>query len=272
MNLYRYRIIHPTDLSEAGGPGFAHALRLATLLKADLRILHVRRRGEDATHSNGFPAVRHTLSQWGLIPDSARREDIERQIGVHIAKMDILDHSAADGIRHYVEHEGASLLVMETHGRDGFDRMVHGSVAEDIAAALEVPVLFVPLHSNGFVSASTGNVAIRRIVVPVARQPHPQPAIEIFMAMARDLRLRLDRIEFIHIGADAPDIRISGGVRAPVRQVEGAVIDAILSAADDAQLIVMPTARRDSLLDMLRGTTTERVVRHARCPVLAIPT
>jgi nucleotide-binding universal stress UspA family protein len=36
-------------------------------------------------------------------------------------------------------------------------------------------------------------------------------------------------------------------------------------------LIVMATAGRHGFLEALQGSTTERVVRQARCPVLAIP-
>lgn len=39
----------------------------------------------------------------------------------------------------------------------------------------------------------------------------------------------------------------------------------------DVDLIVMTTEGHTSLFDLLRGSTTERVVRGARCPLLAIP-
>ena len=38
-----------------------------------------------------------------------------------------------------------------------------------------------------------------------------------------------------------------------------------------AGLIAMPTAGQKGFLDALRGSTTERVVAQARCPVLAVP-
>jgi len=44
-----------------------------------------------------------------------------------------------------------------------------------------------------------------------------------------------------------------------------------VGAEFDVDVIVMATKGQDSLLDMLRGTTTERVLRGARCPLLAIP-
>ena len=38
-----------------------------------------------------------------------------------------------------------------------------------------------------------------------------------------------------------------------------------------ADLIVMPTAGRAGVFEVLRGGTTERVLRQARCPLLAVP-
>jgi nucleotide-binding universal stress UspA family protein len=45
----------------------------------------------------------------------------------------------------------------------------------------------------------------------------------------------------------------------------------ILATAEQADLVAMPTKGHDGFLDVLRGSTTERVVRHAPCPVLALP-
>jgi nucleotide-binding universal stress UspA family protein len=39
----------------------------------------------------------------------------------------------------------------------------------------------------------------------------------------------------------------------------------------DADVVAMPTAGHHGILDALRGSTTERVLRHAGCPVLAMP-
>ena len=54
---------------------------------------------------------------------------------------------------------------------------------------------------------------------------------------------------------------------------EGPVVETIVSVAEeiDANIIVMPTAGHHGLLDALRGSVTERVLREAPCPVLAVP-
>ena len=51
------------------------------------------------------------------------------------------------------------------------------------------------------------------------------------------------------------------------------IVEGILRAAEvgPADLLVLTTQGRRGFLDALRGSTTERVVRGARCPVLAVP-
>jgi nucleotide-binding universal stress UspA family protein len=50
-------------------------------------------------------------------------------------------------------------------------------------------------------------------------------------------------------------------------------VDSIIEAAGDWQpdLIGMPTAGHHGFLDALRGSTTERVLRRAPCPLLVVP-
>jgi nucleotide-binding universal stress UspA family protein len=60
---------------------------------------------------------------------------------------------------------------------------------------------------------------------------------------------------------------------APITLRYGNTVQTILAAAIeyDADLICMPTAGRQGVVDALRGSTTERVIRQAPCPVLAVP-
>ncbi|MCD0460244.1 universal stress protein [Roseiconus lacunae] len=46
---------------------------------------------------------------------------------------------------------------------------------------------------------------------------------------------------------------------------------AAFSAEYKSNVIVMVTEGVHGFLDILRGTTTDKVLRHAPCPVLAIP-
>lgn len=269
---FRYTVAHPTDYSGESSAAFMHALKLALLLRAEFHLLHVRDGSHSPSGHDHFPAVRETLARWGLIAADAPREAVDRDLGVLVYKVDIRDHGAAEGVQHFVRQHGAELVVLATHGRDGLDRLVHGSVSEDIAAMTDVPALFVPTGSRGFVDPATGALTVPRIVVPVATTPDPGPALRTLADLLERLQIREAQVDFIHVGAEAPVVRLGEEQSPlPVRTVQGRVVEAILAAAQDADLIVMATEKRNSVLDTLRGTTTERVIRQAPCPVLAIP-
>ena len=57
------------------------------------------------------------------------------------------------------------------------------------------------------------------------------------------------------------------------RRTDGDVVETIWGQAADleADLIVMATQGHDGFLDALRGSTTERVLNGADCPLLAVP-
>jgi len=55
--------------------------------------------------------------------------------------------STADGIISCSKEFGADLVVLGTHSRTGIDRLLMGSIAEDVVRHSEVPVLVVPFSS-----------------------------------------------------------------------------------------------------------------------------
>ncbi len=59
------------------------------------------------------------------------------------AEMQVVDARPADAILASVPDEGSALIVMSTHGRSGLQRLVMGSVAEDVLHRSPVPVLLV---------------------------------------------------------------------------------------------------------------------------------
>ncbi len=272
MTGLRYRIAHPTDFSEASEAAFAHALRLAVLLKAEFDLLHVHRPGEGHPAGAHPPAVRESLSRWGLIAADAPREAVEPATGVTVYKVDIRDHDPSAGVQHFVGRRGTDLLVLGSERREGLDRVLHGSVAEKIAALVDAPALIVPTDVAGFVDSATGAFTLGRVLVPVAAEPDPTHALTLLARLLGGLGIAAEQLDFVHVG-DKPPAIAYGEDQKPVtvRTIQGPVVDAILAEADGAGLIVMPTRGEDSLLDRLRGTHTERVLRQAPCPVLAIP-
>src|SRR5262249_59795366 len=80
-------------------------------------------------------------------------------------------------------------------------------------------------------------------------------------------------VDLLHVGEAARRLRVaSSGALLPVILRSGNVMKSIVDAAIefDVDAIAMPTAGHHGVLDALRDSTTERVIRHAPCPVFAL--
>lgn len=274
MNFPLQSIVHPTDFSDLSGRAFAHALRIAVATKSVLHALHVGpQEGNDA---GAFPQVRRILTQWGFVEEHETGPEIIARLGILVSNIRIDGHRPVEGILRFLDQHATDLLVLGTHGRDGVERVLVGSVAETVSRRSSVPTLFVGSAARGFVSGVSGDVALRRILIPVDYSPPPARAVEAVRRFARMLTGTDVSIFLLHIGTSAPVIFTASReleFPQPVILRSGAVVGSILDAADefDVDLIGMPTAGHHGVLDALRGSATERVLRHASCPVLAVP-
>jgi nucleotide-binding universal stress UspA family protein len=137
--------------------------------------------------------------------------------------------------------------------------------------------LFLPHGVEGFVSRKDGSVALRNILVPIASKPRPQPAVEAAARLIRNLALPAGTVTLIHAGpaSGMPAVKLPEDTGWTWNRVakEGEPTEVILQVAGEvaADLIVMTTDGPDGFLDGLRGTTSERVLRQARCPIANLP-
>ncbi len=268
-------ILHPTDFSAQSQLAFAHALRLALGNESTLSLLHV---GDDAYEDwDRFPAVRKTLERWGLIEPDAKRRDIQEKLGVGVEKVIAEQKDVVEAIIGFFQERPIDFMVLATSGRDGLASWLMPSKAEKIAHQTHVPTLFVPAGGHGCVSLETGAVNIDQIIVPVDQTPHSSEAIERGLRAISALGSENAMLTLFHVGSTSmPEVKIPDG---PWR-VEQKVVPAgdpaseiiALASETNANLIAMVTDGANGFLDVFRGTTTDKVVRHAPCPVLAIPT
>ncbi len=273
MNADSAPIIHPTDFSDESMIAFAHALKISLAAKCKLYVVHVAER-EDADEWQAFPHVRRMLARWGLLEPNAPTAAIFDRLGVEVAKVEIESLEPVRGLARFLEGHPSDLLVLATQGREGLPRWVRPSIAEAMARRAHMQTLFIPPHDAGFVDQRTGAFDLKRVLFPVDHHPAAGPALGAIQRFCRALGVQPE-IHALHIGADAPVLSTSADP-ADIVAVElraGNVVDTILQAAADikANLIGMATAGHHGLLDALRGGTTERVLRQAPCPVLAIP-
>lgn len=271
--LYR-RIAYPTALRAEAESAFCHAVRLAQAAEAQLDLLHVDTEAGLMTVGQ-FPDPRKTLEQWGLGAPPIWGANGDRGLRTIAA----YGKEPVRPVLDYMDESLPDLLVMATQRREGLDRWLHKSIAAKLARSRSASTLFVPFGEEGFVSPSTGQASLRRILIPVDWSPAPQAAIEGAAEMARLLGADDVRITLLYVGADEhdmPSIDVPAAGRHWTWEAEcreGDVVEVILERARelDADLLVMTTKGHDGFLDALRGSTTERVLHGAPCPLLAVP-
>ena len=268
-----WRFLHPTDFSEASELAFAHALKLTLLTEGELRILHVT---PDAGLGGWkhFPGVREALERWQVLPPGSPSSAVAG-LGVDIEKVQT---TGADPVEHTIEflrRHPADIIVMATHPRDGLDGWRHPSMAAAIGQHAGEIALFVPEGSASFVSPDTGALNLRRILVPVDHTPSPQPAIDAAVAVAAIVGDDPVSFRLLHVGeGDFPAVTTPERHNwSWQRQTEpGDAVDRLTECITSwfPQLIVMTTGGRHGFMDAVRGSTTDRVLRAARCPLLAV--
>src|SRR3954469_4498129 len=263
-------VLHPSDFSDASRTAFVHALKAAVIAKGKLSLIH---ESNNTDHDwSEFPSVRDTLERWGLLPTGSAPEAVSR-LGIDIRKVIGRGADPVQGVLHYLEEHETDLIVLATH-HHGFD-WLHRSISEPIARKSREMTLFVPANGQGCISPRDGSVTLRNILIPIAESPPGRSAIAGAARLVKQLGCEEGKFTLLHVGEDKPEAvtaRVAGwGWQRLVKK--GSVVDAILETAQqiDADLIVMSTDGRNGFLDAIRGSHSERVLRQAPCPLLAIP-
>jgi nucleotide-binding universal stress UspA family protein len=267
-------VVHPTDFSAASQRAFAHAMAVALIRRARLTLLHVSNDG--GGEWSGFPAVRQTLERWHLLQPGSTQAEVATQVGVKVKKVTVSSRSPVSAVTNYVHRKPTDLLVVATERRDGLARFLRGSTAAAIARRSRTMTLFVPGDAERcLVSLEDGSLTLRNILIPVDHAPDPGAAIEFARRVAGISPGDRVTITLLHVGAAMPDVTCADGPEWRVARVMrgGDPVEQIVGMADalKAELIVMPTAGRAGVFEALRGSTTERVLRLASCPLLAVP-
>jgi nucleotide-binding universal stress UspA family protein len=191
----------------------------------------------------------------------------------------------------------ADLIVMGTHGRRGFKRLLLGSVTEAVLREAPCPVLTVPPHARAGVSEAA---TFKRILCPIDFSPSALQALGFGLDLARQADGRVTLLHVVewlteeeprasaHFNVpeyrrfmveDAQERLRSLGAEESRTWVEiddvvvfGRAYREILRAAETkpADLIVMGAQGRGGIGLALFGSTTQQIVRGSMCPVLTV--
>jgi len=131
-------ILFPTDGSEPANGAADHAFELASTYRATLHVLYVLKTNEPPPQVED-PAADDDPDARGK---AAVEETAERAAAQGIEAVEaIVRGPTADAIVTYADEHGIDLIVMGTHGRTGLDRILIGSVADEVTRSAPVPVM-----------------------------------------------------------------------------------------------------------------------------------
>lgn len=271
-------VLHPTDFSAASERAFAHALAIALMRGSRLTLLHAAPNKDAAPAWTEFPGVRAMLERWKLLQPGSPKAAVREQLGLRVRKQTVANGDPTEAIVEYLDREPCDLIVLATGGREGLARVRDGSVAEAIARRSRTMTLFVPSGlEREIVSMEDGHLSLANVLVPIDHDPAPDRAIEFARRAAGTFGDGNVSVTLLHVGepSSGPDVAVENGAGCVFERMQrtGDPVEQILDAAKsiEADLIVMSTAGHQGVFDALRGSTTERVLRGAPCPLLAVP-
>lgn len=150
-------ILLPTDFSECSVLAEKYAISLAKEYNAEILVLHVMERAAEVTTTlgNEMPGYGAILTYYEDILKSAQNR--VNYICNRIAENGIKAHERViSGNPRYeiidiAKSEPVDLIIIGTHGRKGFSRLIQGSVAEAVVRHAPCSVLSVKQLEHDFV-------------------------------------------------------------------------------------------------------------------------
>jgi nucleotide-binding universal stress UspA family protein len=288
-------VLCPVDLSELSPATFRVAAMVAQRYGASLTVLEMIWVGvsvdTDSTPLEMAPAHRKRFTG-----ELQAFVDAHAPAGLAV-NVAVREGPVVQGILDEQRARGCDLIVMGTHGRGGFDRLVLGSVAEKVLRKAPCPVLTVP---PGARKADGAVAPLRTILCAVDFSPASLVALTYALSLTeeRDRHLILLHVFDGPIDRSSPtDVAPEQAEPGPSREAlarqglhdavpesartSGEVIELVetgrphdvitrIAQEREADLIVLGVHGRSGVELALFGSTTHQVVRHATCPVLTI--
>ncbi|OFW13418.1 MAG: hypothetical protein A3H29_16850 [Acidobacteria bacterium RIFCSPLOWO2_02_FULL_67_21] len=295
------RILCPVDFSECSRHAFDYAAAIARWYGSAITMLYVQPLVPLAAVAPGapaFPAYVMTAAERSALIAGMRRL-AEGEAGAN----PVVDYQVAEGsvgveILALAEKLSCDLMVMGTHGRSGFDRLLLGSVTERILRKAACPVLVVPPRAPDAVPLAP---VFRRILCAVDFSDCSLKALDFAISLAEEADARLTVLHVVEFMPEEEEVLtgtpdtvrkfvaeteaerrrrldalVPGAVRSyctvETEMARGKPGRAILRVAAEraADLIVLGVHGRGAADLAVFGSTTQHVVRAAACPVLTL--
>lgn len=288
-------ILCPIDFSEFSVSAFEYALSLAEYYQSRLVALHIVELwkypfADYAAYETDFAKASEAIEEGG---EQRLREFVNKYSAkANQPELVVLQGNASDCILSLAQAENTEGIVMGTHGRRGFDRLVLGSTTDKVIRKAACPVLVVSKPSHKLMTTGPdGRHRLSRILYCTDFSNNSKLARDYAISVAGEYGAELT---LLHVSENAPDLARAEAIIAErteeldklISQDErkdlevkaivrfGKPYEEIVRHAHEAQIsLIIMTARGGDAVDRaVFGSTTYRVIQLGPCPVLAVHT
>jgi nucleotide-binding universal stress UspA family protein len=271
-------IVVPLDGSKNAELALPAAEALSRLYDAPIAFVH-------ALHGEYVESAADRAAAEKIFADYVASLASSRAIDASSYTSAVIEGPPAEGVLRFAEH--ALFIVLASHGRGGVRAAIMGSVADKIVRGSEIPIVLVPVSGTGTALDQ------RPILVAVDGSKEAEEGLRL----AREIAARAKRgLALLRAYDTAPPIYVdfafypadfAGTLEEAARDyvkgvglpgettlvAQGRADAAIEEAAEsiDAGLVVMTTQGMGLAKRIALGSTTDRVMRSLKRPLLIVP-
>lgn len=288
-------ILCPVDFSEFSVAAYQYAISLAGHYQARLVCLHIVELwkypfADYAAHQGDFAEFSRAINEGG---DQQLRDFVKKHSANGLQpELVVRQGNSSNCILSFAQSDNIEVIVMGTHGRRGFDRLVMGSTTDRVLRRAPCPVLVVsdPSH-NVMTTGPDGRHRLTRILYCTDFSENSDKAMVYAISVAAEYGAELMVLHVVEHASDLASAETLIATRAeqlvrlvPVNEGRkftvntavrlGKPYQEIVRHAGEAQttLIIMTARGGDAVDRAVFGSTTYRVIQLGPCPVLAVHT
>lgn len=292
------RILYPVDFSATPPSGLAAAVSIARNSAAEVTLAHIvdlpYLRANQGALAFKIERYYHDTE----VAAEARLGAVAADLPADVAVRTIVRRGdPATCIVELASEAEIDLLVMPTHARRGFERMLVGSVTEKVVRLAPCPVLTITPTGNPITE-----IQVRKILLPTDLSAPADEAASIAIDIAHQFGAAVMMLHIVTIGDQDPEGTEWGCPTLPEEHIASAVQMArqrlerrSAGASDDIEvstrlvrgfdpaaeicrvadeegfdLVVMEPRQRSGLMQALLGSTTAKVIRNHNGAVLTV--
>lgn len=275
-----HRILIPVDFSPAGESALRYGTYLANKYRADIFLLHIME-GMQAYPPEWF--TNESSSQGKTSMEEKVREklneyaeEITKKYGVYVQSFITTGKPAFKIIAAVTEHD-IDLIVMGTHGVQGFEAVFIGSTAHKVVNLSPCPVVTI---REGFKTEG-----LKSIVLPIDESRYSRQKVSSVLPLAAKCQSAVHVLGIVQTDDKSDIAKLNIKINTVQEAIEKAglayvrkvvkgnniAMEAMKYAEEvNADLLSIMTDHESDMTGIFMGAFARQIVNHSKIPVLSI--